>query len=218
VAGSDRLSAARPRLLDLYCGGGGAAVGYHRAGFDVVGVDVAPQPHYPFTFHQADALSFLEDVSAGDYAAVHASPPCERYSTATLNFLHHPDLYVPTRDALEALGLPWVIENVVGAPYRSGVILCGSMFGLDVRRHRNFETSFPLLAPADCSCHGTQPWQVTGHLHHVPQLAKRHRKPDRTMAPVLMCTPWMSWEECVLAIPPAYTLHVGRALHRWCSL
>src|SRR5262252_358856 len=142
----------RPRLLDLFCGAGGAAMGYWRAGFDVTGVDVVPQPSYPFTFVQADALAYPLD----GFDAVHASPPCQAYSVATGNARRgdHVDLYEPVRRRLEASGLPWVIENVIGAPYRQGVVLCGSMFGLRVRRHRNFEASFLMLAPA-CD-HATQ--------------------------------------------------------------
>jgi C-5 cytosine-specific DNA methylase len=130
---------SRPRLLDLFCGAGGAALGYQLAGFHVTGVDIAPQPHYcGDAFYQADAMTFPLD----GFDVVTASPPCQAYSTLGRFSPHvtYPDLYEPTRERLTASGLPWVIENVVGAPYRSGFILCGSMFGLRVRRHRNFET------------------------------------------------------------------------------
>jgi hypothetical protein len=118
----------RPRLLDLFCGAGGAAVGYHRAGFDVVGVDINPQPRYPFEFHQADAMTFPLD----GFDAIHASPPCQAYSHGTPpdKRSNHPDLLDATRDRLNAAGLPWVIENVPRAPLRSPVILCGSQFDL----------------------------------------------------------------------------------------
>jgi DNA (cytosine-5)-methyltransferase 1 len=109
--------AERLRLLDLYCGAGGAGAGYARAGFEVVGVDLAPQPHYPFEFHQADALAMCQDVIA------------------------------PTRDMLQATGKPYVIENVPGAPLRDPVLLCGAMFGLRTYRHRLFEANWPLRAP-----------------------------------------------------------------------
>src|SRR6476661_8232697 len=102
----------RPRLLDLFCGAGGAAVGYHRAGFDVVGVDINPQPRYPFEFHQGDALTALEH-NWQRFDAVHASPPCQHYSiTRHSHAKEHPDLVAATRQALQATGLPWVMENV----------------------------------------------------------------------------------------------------------
>src|SRR5512139_314282 len=147
-----------PRILDLFCGAGGAAVGYHRAGFDVVGVDINPQPNYPFEFVQADALWALQQLQVGslldyhlsDFDAIHASPPCQRYSTATKRNgteLEHPDLIGPTRELLQATGLPYVIENVVGAPLRDSILLCGSWFALGadgyrLKRHRLFETSW----------------------------------------------------------------------------
>ena len=118
------------RLLDLFCGAGGAAMGYHRAGFDVVGVDIKPQPHYPYEFIQADAMTYPLD----GFDAVHASPPCQHYSMVVRNFGYadrHPDLLAATRDKLQRDGLPWVIENVPGAPMRADYRLCGCMFGLD---------------------------------------------------------------------------------------
>ena len=151
----------KPRLLDLFCGAGGCSVGYSRAGFDVVGVDNRPMPRYPFTFVQGDALEYLA-AHGGEFDAIHASPPCQRYSV--LAAMHpdreYPDLLQPARELLEASGKPWVIENVETAPmereanlFGFGVLLCGSMFGLGVprgylRRHRCFETSFPVPQPA----------------------------------------------------------------------
>ncbi len=145
----------RPRLLDLFCGAGGCSVGYHRAGFDVVGVDSKPQPRYPFEFHQADAMTFPLD----GFAAIHASPPCQAYSTMTK--MHkksdHPDLVAAMRELLIGSGTPYVIENVSGSPLRDPVMLCGTMFGLGVkvanaelRRHRLFETSFFMLYGLQC--------------------------------------------------------------------
>src|SRR5450755_54617 len=124
----------RPRLLDLFCGAGGAAMGYHRAGFDVVGVDNRPQPRYPFEFIQADALEFLRSVVSLDilgvrYDAIHASPPCHAFSTVSSrsrrNANEYPDLIAPTRERLLATGLPYVIENVIGAPVASHAQLDG---------------------------------------------------------------------------------------------
>ncbi len=148
----------KPRLLDLFCGAGGAAMGYHRAGFEVVGVDIAPQPHYPFEFIPGDALAFLRAVIDNDsvwegdepmwgFDAIHASPPCQAF-TAYRRKGHgvgdgYPDLIAATRTLLRQTGLPYVIENVKGAPLEDAAMLCGSMFDppLDVQRHRHFEWS-----------------------------------------------------------------------------
>lgn len=148
--------ADRPRLLDLFCGAGGAAVGYHRAGFDVVGVDLAPQPDYPFDFVRHDAL----DLNIGymrEFDAIHASPPCQAHSSITKvnGTAHlHPQLIEPTRDLLNLVGLPYVIENVVGAPLLDPVQCCGSILcptivvdGVlsSIRRHRRFESNVKLI-------------------------------------------------------------------------
>ncbi len=204
------------KLLDLFCGAGGAAMGYHRAGFEVVGVDVKPQPRYPFAFHQADAMTFpLEG-----FDAIHASPPCQAFSNVTGRNRHpnrHPELVDPVRALLRAAGVPYIIENVVGAPLRTPILLCGSMFGLDVQRHRLFETSFAMLRP-DCQ-HGR--WKrrfrsldtrqrtlskvvgVHGHTNYDGELELRK---------AAMCIDWMNNRELTHAIPPAYTEFIGRAL------
>jgi DNA (cytosine-5)-methyltransferase 1 len=193
-----------PRLLDLFCGAGGAAMGYHRAGFEVVGVDINPQPHYPFEFHQADALTFPLD----GFDAIHASPPCQAYSiTRHLPWVKHTpkwDSIPPTRELLARAEVPWVIENVVGAPL-DGITLCGTMFGLrmadggPVYRHRLFETTFFMLAP--------------GHPKHfetiVPGGRSMHRKQQTLQA---VGVDWMSGREARQAIPPAYTEWIGRQL------
>jgi DNA (cytosine-5)-methyltransferase 1 len=128
----------KPRLLDLFCGSGGAAMGYYRAGFEVVGVDIKPQPHYPFEFIRCDweeALVYLPGLWERNHElyAIHASPPCQRYSTMTAKWgrqENHPDLVAPVREQLQEIGVPYVIENVKGAPLINPVMLCGSMFGL----------------------------------------------------------------------------------------
>ena len=134
-------------MLDLFCGAGGAGMGYSRAGFDVVGVDINPQPHYPFEFHQADALEYLADHWR-EFDVIHASPPCQAYSMASTQWRksgkQYPDLIKPTRTALQKTGKSYVIENVVGAPLINPTILNGSFFGMRVRRTRLFETSFPI--------------------------------------------------------------------------
>jgi DNA (cytosine-5)-methyltransferase 1 len=199
---------SRPAVLDLFCGAGGAGMGYWLAGFDVVGVDIQPQKRYPFRFIQADALTF----PLPGFDLIHASPICKSYSaTAVLNDATHPRQVEAVRERLAGSGVPYVIENVPGAPLRSPVMLCGAMFpGLAVYRHRLFETSFRIPAPPEPE-------------HRWP-LAKMGRpvRPGEFMQPVghfsdvaaaraAMQIPWMGRDELAQAIPPAYTLHVGRA-------
>jgi hypothetical protein len=194
------ITTDRPRLLDLFCGAGGCSVGYHQAGFDVVGVDLRPQPRYPFAFVQADALEYLATADLTGFDAIHASPPCQAYAGVTAwrgNRDNHPDLVAATRTALEATGLPWVIENVPEAPLRPDLLLCGSQFGLNVKRHRAFETSwkaYSLIPPC----------------HHRGLLPFMH-KGERAYAVALGCG-WMTNLEGRQAIPPAFTAHVGALL------
>lgn len=195
-------------------------MGYSHAGFDVVGVDIAPQPHYPFEFHQGDALAvqmWVDDL--GPFDAIHASPPCQAYSSITPNRSIHPDLYGPTLRALRASGLPWVIENVIGAPYESGVVLCGSMFGLQVRRHRNFESSFLIDHPPCDHKNQGQVWGVYGHgggtTCRRPNGQHRGWKAKPSDFASLMEMPWATPKEIVLAVPPAYTKCVGESLARF---
>lgn len=179
------------RVLDLCCGAGGLSMGYYLAGFDVVGVDNRPQPNYPFAFHQADALTFPLD----GFDLVHASWPCQHFARVTAwrgSRADHPDLLTPGRERLEASGLKWVIENVPEAPLRPDYLLCGTQFGLNVRRHRAFETSWggggDLVPPC---------W------HHKGLLAFEH-KGERAYADAMGCT-WMSNLEARQAVPPAYS-------------
>ena len=206
---------SRPRLLDLFCCQGGAGMGYQRAGFDVVGIDITPQPRYPFEFHQADALAFLAE-HGHEFDAIHASPPCQAYSVAAQAQRNagkeYPDLLAPTRDALVALGKPWVIENVPGAPMRPDYRLCGCMFDLDVRRERWFETSweaFELHTPhhhpypvVSVVGHGTPSW-VREQLGFNPTI--EHYR-------AAMGIEWMNRDGLSQAIPPAYTQHIGTRL------
>ena len=208
----------KPKLLDLFCGAGGAGMGYHRAGFYVVGVDIKPQPHYcGDEFYQADALEFpLEG-----YDAYHASPPCQGYSNLAAM---HPDmewelLIEPVRELLKTTGKPYIIENVEEAPlsYRpdlfgnNGIMLCGSMFGLGIergylRRHRLFETSF---AVNHLSCkHKGVAVGVYGHGGHTG----KHRMLYREEAAQAMQIDWMNRDEMCQAIPPAYTEYIGKYL------
>lgn len=208
----------RPRLLDLFCGAGGAAMGYHRAGFDVVGVDNRPQKNYPFTFHQADALEFCA-AHGREFDAIHASPPCQAYSAATADQGKHPNLYAPTRLLLQGTGLPYAIENVIGAPYSHGVNLCGSMFGLAengewIQRHRNFETSWLIWQPECRHPENGRALLVTGHafISAVRDCGKHSRQGPFDLACRLMGIDWMTRRELVQAIPPAYTEFIGRQL------
>lgn len=199
------------KLLDLYCKAGGATCGYQRAGFHVTGVDHELQPHYcGDAFIQADALGYVAE-HGHEFDAIHASPPCQRYSTMSRGKADHPDLYAPTRAALLETGKPWIIENVIGAPYDSGIVLCGSMFGLKVRRHRNFETSWLLLLSLRCD-HNAQgrPITVTGNGGGNPR--PHSWKGVKSEWPEIMGMPWATPEEVTQAIPPAYTEFVGGQL------
>jgi DNA (cytosine-5)-methyltransferase 1 len=197
-------------------------MGYHRAGFDVVGVDIEPQPHYPFRFYQLDAVRLLLEkkyLIQYLFQAIHASPPCQAYSSATpaANRDKHPDLVAAVRDLLQATGLPYVIENVVGAPLQTGFILCGSMFGLKVRRHRLFESSV-LIMPPTCD-HRAQGTPLGVYGDGGPGKSTRPSggggtKADRRQFGELMEMPWATPEEIVQAIPPAYTEYIGAQLVR----
>ena len=206
------------RLLDLFCGAGGCSVGYARAGFEVTGVDIEPRHHYPFfDLVQDDALAVLADAEyLRGFDAIHASPPCQAYtSLRTLHDIRHPELIEPVRDRLEATGLPYVIENVVGAPLRAPVMLCGQTFGLGVFRHRLFETNWPLTGPRH-EAHAGQVgdgryFTVTGHGggSSTRDALELGSKEDWQTA---MGIDWMSKGEIAQAIPPAYTEFIGRQL------
>jgi DNA (cytosine-5)-methyltransferase 1 len=204
---------SRPRLLDLFSGAGGATMGYHRAGFEVVGVDIAPQPNYPFEFHQMDA----PEAGTYGYDVIHASPPCQAFTAYRRRgggvgdgYL---DLIAATRDFLRESGKPYVIENVPGAPLENPVQLCGTGFGLDVQRHRLFESNIPLMG-MPCA-HGR-------HAQRFQQATNRENK-RRTVEIGVWRIPlatqqkamgidWMTLEELSEAIPPAYTEHIGMQL------
>lgn len=205
----------RPRLLDLCCKAGGCAVGYSRAGFEVVGVDHESQKRFPFEFHQADALEFL-GAHAHEFDAIHASPPCQRYSRAALRAgtsHRHPDLVGPFREALEATRLPYVMENVPGAPLRTWFKLCGTMFRLKVRRHRWFEVNWdlPVLVPMACD-HSYRTYSVFGHGSGNRNGNKRNDAGTVAEWKDAMGIDWMVRDELSQAIPPAYTEYIGRQL------
>lgn len=187
----------KPRLLDLFCCAGGAGTGYSRAGFDVTGIDITPQPNYPFAFHQADALEYLAD-HGHEYDAIHASPPCQHYARVTRwrgSADNHPDLLGPTLDLLASFAVPWIVENVPDASLlRADYLLCGSMFGLKVRRHRMFQTSWHGFGfMPSCDHRGLLPFEHKG---------------ERAYADAMGCE-WMTSHEAREAIPPAYTEFLG---------
>jgi DNA (cytosine-5)-methyltransferase 1 len=216
---------SRPKLLDLFCCQGGASVGYHRAGFDVYGVDIEPQPRYPYLFHRGNAVELLVHLIEGgglrfgneflhlsDFTAAHGSPPCQAFTRCQkIMGNEHPDLVEPTRFLFQQSGLAWVIENVEGAPLKDPAMLCGGMFGLETYRHRLFEANFSLATPS--------------HPEHVARTTKMGRAPvagefmhvvgnfsgvDR--AREVMDMPWATRDGLREAIPPAYTEHIGRQL------
>ena len=211
---------SRPRLLDLFCGAGGAAVGYARAGFEVIGVDIVLQPHYPFEFHQADALTFPLD----GFDAIHASPPCQRYSEGGRRFLKvqesHPDLIRPIRDRLVASDTPWVLENVRGARKQlpNAATICARSMGLPrMARHRLFETPWLLFVPP-CAC--PQATETTiGVYGERPDGRILNSRYPKARAPKglaeaqeVMGMDWADWYGTKEAIPPAYTEWIGRQL------
>lgn len=213
---------SRPRLLDLYSCAGGAAVGYHRAGFDVVGVDVNPQSNYPFEHHVADAVAFLA-AHGGEFDAIHASPPCQASSAATKGNRgrgwvdSHVDLIPITRALLNHVGQPYVIENVQGSALRRDLTLCGEMFGLDVIRHRYFELGgWTALHPVHVPHRG----RVRGWRHGVyydgPYVAPYGDGGGKGTAAEWAAAMGIDWtldkDELREAIPPAYTEWVGDAL------
>lgn len=210
----------RRKLLDLYCKAGGAAVGYYHAGWEIIGVDIAPQKNYPFRFIQADAVKFLEALITYGWQAlldeephaIHASPPCQRYSNIAKQFkvnMNYPDLVEPTRKFLIASGKPYVIENVVGAPLINPVMLCGSMFGLKVRRHRLFEANFEI---PQLKCDHKKQGKVVQVNGHSGGSSKRDGIKFGSVADwkSAMGIDWMTGAALAEAIPPVYTEYIGK--------
>ncbi|MFD6759130.1 DNA cytosine methyltransferase [Streptomyces roseolus] len=221
-----RAHGARPLLLDLYSCAGGAGTGYHQAGFDVVGVDIAPRPNYPFTFVQADALNFLTDlIATGEierFAFVHSSPPCQDKCALTVGTNRamgwggtHVDLVAPTRILLEASGLPYVIEQPNGkAEIRKDLTLCGEMFGLGVLRHRNFELGrWSVTQPAHPKHRGRVRGWRHGEFFDGPYVAAYGNGGGKPSIPELQAAMGITWtdvrEELTEAIPPAYSQWIG---------
>ena len=210
---------SRPLLLDLFCCEGGAATGYHRAGFDVIGVDIDPQPNYPFLFCQADVLTLTADDLA-PYDAIHASPPCQSYSTMSNRYgSKEPELIEQTRTLLIGSGLPYVIENVTGARshMQSPMMVHGGQLGMSVYRPRLFESNI-ILTPAPYAPVPKNPTAVYGRQPGNGRLLWTRRDGSQLRAATLseareaMGMPWASWNGCREAIPPAYTEFIGRQL------
>lgn len=205
----------KPLHLDTYCCQGGASMGFHLAGFTVIGVDVDPQPRYPFAFVQADAVEFIRRYGHL-FDSVSGSPPCQLYSkTHRIRKNDHPDLIAPTREAMKATGRPFVIENVMDAEpeLRGPVMLCGAMFGLETYRHRLFEMG------------GGFSFEPPAHPKHVAKTTKMGRPvpPGEFMHVVgnftgvdkgrdVMQMPWATREGLREAIPPAYSKYIGERL------
>ena len=202
--------------LDLFCGAGGASMGLHRAGFDVIGVDVRPQPRYPFTFVRADALEPPFDLSRFDL--IWASPPCQAFVDLRwmYNAKEHEDLIPSTREMLSLSGRPYVIENVDRAPLRSAARLCGTQFGLgwedaELWRHRHFEISgFGL--PLTLCRHGERS-RVIGVYGGHGRDRRRHNGQNFSVTArrAAMGIDWMNGAELSQAIPPAYSEFIGAA-------
>lgn len=207
----------KPKLLDLFCGAGGAGMGYHRAGFEVTGVDLSPQKHYPFKFVQADALDYVAQYG-WMYDAIHASPPCQAHSKARrlagANAKEHLDLIPQTRFWLRTLGLPYIMENVQGSTLKDTVELCGAQFGLKVYRHRYFESSIYIMQPKHYPHHDKTPpagrgRSPKGFISICSGGITGVSQAERFAA---MGIDWMTNAELSQAIPPAYTEYLGRQL------
>lgn len=217
----------KPKLLDLFCGAGGASMGYYRAGFDVVGIDIKPQPRYPFPFIQADALKPPVDLKAFD--VIHASPPCQAHIKGLVAVNNRrgrkskaQDLIPQTRELLRQTGLPYVIENVEGAPLVSPVKLCGTYFALPIRRHRLFESNVMFFKTTCLHERFKEKRFYTSYGQRKSEPAKLNSvvvqvygNPSNAAksewGPALRIN-WMSWRELAQAIPPAYTEFIGRQL------
>jgi DNA (cytosine-5)-methyltransferase 1 len=212
----------KPRLLDLFSCAGGAGAGYAEY-FDVTGVDMKPQPHYPFPFIQADALAFLDTADLSQFDVIHASPECKAYTNCNLSPKErYLKLIGEVRTRLVKTGKPYVIENVMGArrDLHASLMLCGSMFGLPMQRHRLFETNVFIYPPCPCN-HKDTPIQVYGHSVWDASRAGTPRKdgrkrPDSVSAEIgyqAMQIDWMNKIELAQAIPPAYTRWIGQFLY-----
>jgi DNA (cytosine-5)-methyltransferase 1 len=206
------------KLLDLYCKAGGASKGYQLAGFEVVGVDIKKQKRYPYEFIQADCLELMKDMDfLRSFDVITASPPCQTHSitqhlrNAQGKSTDKVDLIPQTREALIASGKPYVIENVPGAPLVEPIQMCGSYFGLKVRRHRRFESNLPIVGSPCKHKEQGKPVGVYGSMRdEIPKGG--HTAKTIEEAREAMGIDWMIWGELVEAIPPIYTQEIGKQL------
>jgi DNA (cytosine-5)-methyltransferase 1 len=202
------------KVLDLFCGAGGASMGYHRAGFEVTGVDIKHGKRYPFKYLRLNVME-LQPSDLAEYDLIHASPPCQTHSiTRNLRIAQGKqtdklDLIEPTRALLQASGKPYVIENVPGAPLFKPILLCGSAFDLKVRRHRLFESNLELKGTVCDHKKQGRPVGVYGSMRdEIPSGGKTAESIEQ--AREAMGIDWMIWGELVEAIPPVYTEYLGR--------
>ena len=209
----------KPKLLDLFCGAGGASTGYYRVGFDVTGVDIKKQRRYPFKFIEADVRDVLRDHDfTKSFDAIHASPPCQMFSNVSNlakgqeNNVSKVNMIPLTREGLMMTARPWIIENVPGAPLENPITLCGSYFNLGVRRHRLFESGEFTLKGVECN-HKSQAKivGVYGRLRDkIPGGGTTANSIEE--AREAMGIDWMIWTEIVEAIPPVYAEYLGKQL------
>ena len=203
-------------VLDLCCGAGGCSMGYDWAGFNVVGVDEAPQKHYPFEFVQADAIEFLESTDLSEFDLIHVSPPCQAYSKVCQvhrnNGKVYPDIIKEIRQLLLLSNKPYVMENVPGAPLYRPVTLCGTMFDLKVLRHRLFESNFYIKSPGGCNHTGTV---KDGDYFTVCGNGSGKDRATVKIWSDAMGIHWMTRQELTQAIPPAYTRYIGNSFKTW---
>lgn len=206
------------KLLDLYCGVGGASMGYSRAGFDVTGVDLKHGKRYPFKYIRANVLDILADIEfLNEFDVIHASPPCQTHSiTKNLRIAQGKstskiDLIPETRAGLIQSSKPFIIENVMGSPLIDPIMLCGSAFGLKVRRHRIFESNIKLTGSVCDHKKQGRPVGVYGSLNdEIPNGGKTAKTISE--AKEVMGIEWGIWTELVEAIPPVYTEYLGKQM------
>jgi len=219
---------SNPLLLDLFCGAGGATKGYQNAGFFVVGVDIKPQPHYcGDAFILGDALEIMRNLLMGvpvqdisgkkwhltDFSAIHASPPCQAYTTLRAIWgKGYPELITETRDLLKMSDKLYTIENVPGAPLENALMLCGTMFGMRIIRHRLFETNPPIYFPPAPCCHDKRAAWHGRPATDNECIAMTSHFSGVALAQKVVEIDWMGQRELAQSIPPAYTEFIGHAL------